>query len=218
MYIGCLFEYSPQEKWPAQVAGPRLSSKQTIFCLGSNRNKLKRDLFRFYFGLFREIIKNKILVLFRCFETNRNKKSVFRNKPKLKINTVLCNGHGHWSGHDFLFRFEPKRTKLDLGLFRESKKKIQTEQKTAFQMNRNWRLITSFYVMDMGVDKDMISFILFGFFSNCLWVFRLKQNTKQAVSILKQNSRNKRLLRIVPKLVSVPVSLISKRNKLRRTP
>jgi hypothetical protein len=122
MYIGCLFEYSPQEKWPAQVAGPRLSSKQTIFCLGSNRNKLKRDLFRFYFGLFREIIKNKILVLFRCFETNRNKKSVFRNKPKLKINTVLCNGHGHWSGHDFLFRFEPKRTKLDLGLFRESKK------------------------------------------------------------------------------------------------
>ncbi len=54
-----------------------MSSKQTIFCFGSNQNKPKLDLFR-------------------SFSRNKKKKifGFFRNKPKREINTLLCNGHG----------------------------------------------------------------------------------------------------------------------------
>jgi hypothetical protein len=47
---------------------PRVASKQTYFCFGSNRNKPKRDLFQFCFGLFREL-KKIFFGLFPCFET-----------------------------------------------------------------------------------------------------------------------------------------------------
>jgi hypothetical protein len=112
----------------------RVSSKQTTVCSGFNRSKPK------CFGLFRETKKivRFVSVLRNRFETNRNKKSAFQNKPKLKINTLLCNGNGRENvhGHDdigmemdtdtiFLCGCEPKQTKLDLfrfcfGLFRES--------------------------------------------------------------------------------------------------
>jgi hypothetical protein len=49
------------------------------------------------FSLYRETEKN--LCLFWCFATNQNKKSVLQNKPKLKINTLLFNGHGCGNGH-----------------------------------------------------------------------------------------------------------------------
>ncbi len=58
-----------------------MSSKQTIFCFGSNRNSI-------CFGLLPKQKKNN------------NNFSVFRNKPKRKINTVLCNGHGRGRGLD----------------------------------------------------------------------------------------------------------------------
>ncbi len=55
------------------------------------------------------------------FKTNQNEKSVFRNKPKLKIYTLLCNVQGVDIDMDmemdtetdtiYLFRFGPK---LDL--------------------------------------------------------------------------------------------------------
>ncbi len=41
--------------------------KQTILSFGLNRNKSKRDLFRFCFGLFRETKKK--FGLFWCFKT-----------------------------------------------------------------------------------------------------------------------------------------------------
>jgi hypothetical protein len=85
--------------------------------------KSKFDLFRFDFGLFRGL-----------FRKNRNNKSVFRNKPKLKINTF-----------------------------------------------------------DMGVDMDMdmAIFLLFRFVFG--W-FGYIETPKQTVSILQRNNRNKRLV------------------------
>ncbi len=44
--------YFPIIYYSTFFAAGRVSSKQTIFCFGSNRNKSKLDLFRFYFGLF----------------------------------------------------------------------------------------------------------------------------------------------------------------------
>jgi hypothetical protein len=42
-------------------------------------------------------------VLRNRFETNRNKKSAFQNKPTLKINTLLSNGHGRGHGHGHVY-------------------------------------------------------------------------------------------------------------------
>jgi hypothetical protein len=100
--------------------GHRVSSKQTFFCFGSNRNKPELDLFRFCFGKFR-ITKKRIYLfvsVFRNrFKTERNKKSLFRNKPKPKKNTLLCNGHGrghvHGHGHfSFVSVMSKRRNKL----------------------------------------------------------------------------------------------------------
>jgi hypothetical protein len=82
----------------------RLSSKQTIFCFCSNRNKPKLDPFRFFFVFFAKLKKN--FGLFRCFGTvskrTETKYSAFRNKSKLKIITLLCNGLGHGEhGHEY---------------------------------------------------------------------------------------------------------------------
>jgi hypothetical protein len=63
---------------------PRVTSKQTKIIFGSNRNKLKQDLFRVCFGLFRET-KKKNFGLFRCFEPiskQPKQTDLFRNKPK----------------------------------------------------------------------------------------------------------------------------------------
>jgi hypothetical protein len=92
-----------------------VSSKQTIFCFGSNRNKLKLDLFRFCTGLFLET-KYVFRFVSEPFRNEPKQKWAVGNKPNLKINTLLCNGHGrrlgHGNGHagDFLFRFKPKQT------------------------------------------------------------------------------------------------------------
>jgi hypothetical protein len=62
---------------------------------------------RFFVSVRTETNRNSmcfgsVLVFFAvCFETNQNKNSVFRNKPKLKINTFLCNGHGRGHGQGY---------------------------------------------------------------------------------------------------------------------
>ncbi len=76
----------------------RVSSKLTIVCFGSNRNKPNLDLFRFFRETKRKFVRF-VSVFRNRFGTNRNKKSAFRNTPKQKINTLLCNGHGHGHGH-----------------------------------------------------------------------------------------------------------------------
>jgi hypothetical protein len=48
------------------TAGNRVSSKQSNFFFGSNRNKPKLNLFRLFFGLFRET-KKHFFGLFRSF-------------------------------------------------------------------------------------------------------------------------------------------------------
>jgi hypothetical protein len=66
----------------------RVSSKQTKINFGSNRNKLKQDLFRVFFGLFRETKKNFFSVCFgvsNLYRNNRNKHNCFetnRNNPE----------------------------------------------------------------------------------------------------------------------------------------
>ncbi len=50
------------------VGYSRVSSKQTKTNFGSNRNKLKQDLFRVCFGLFRET-KNKVFRFVSVFRT-----------------------------------------------------------------------------------------------------------------------------------------------------
>jgi hypothetical protein len=74
------------------------------------------------------------------YESNQNKKSAFRNKTKLKVNILFCNGlgrqHGHGHGHgyghgrDFYFGLNRYKPKLDLfwfcfGLFHGTKKNFQ---------------------------------------------------------------------------------------------
>ncbi len=76
-----------------------MSSKQTIFCFGSNRNKTKLDLFRFCFDLFCET-KKKIFRFVSVFQnrfgTNRNKKIRVLKQTETED---LCNGHGRECGH-----------------------------------------------------------------------------------------------------------------------
>jgi hypothetical protein len=74
------------------VAGAiaRVSSKQTKIFSGSNRNKPKLGLFRFIFGLFREI--NKLFFRFVSvrfgvsdpYRNNRNKQICFETNQKTK--------------------------------------------------------------------------------------------------------------------------------------
>jgi hypothetical protein len=62
----------------------RVSSRQSNFFFGSNRNKPKLNLFRLFFGLFRET-KKLFFGLFRCFGpiSKQPKQTEFsRNKPK----------------------------------------------------------------------------------------------------------------------------------------
>jgi hypothetical protein len=73
----------------------------TIFFLGSNRNKPKLNLFRFCLGLFHETKKNSVCFgVSEPFENEPKQKSAFRNKSKLKTNTLLCNGHRRGNGYE----------------------------------------------------------------------------------------------------------------------
>ncbi len=105
-----------------------MGTERHDFLLPFETKQSKLDLFRFDFGLFRGL-----------FRKNRNKKSVFRNKPKLKINTLT------WA------------------------------------WTWAWAWILQF-------------FFCFGLFWMVFGWFGYIETPKQAVSILKRNNRNKRLV------------------------
>jgi hypothetical protein len=83
----------------------RVSSKQTIFCFGSNRNKPKLDLFRFCFGIFREtkkIIFRFVSVFRNRFEINRNGRLIHFYAMGMGVDVALTwtrHGPGHRHGH-----------------------------------------------------------------------------------------------------------------------
>jgi hypothetical protein len=69
----------------------RVSSKQTNFCFGSNRNKPKLNLFRLFFGLFRETKKiflrfvSVFRIRFKTTETNKSVSKQIENNENKKI-------------------------------------------------------------------------------------------------------------------------------------
>ncbi len=105
-------------------ATARVSSKQSNFFFGSNRNKPKLNLFRLFFGLFRETKKH---FFFRfvsvCFgvsvryRNNRNKQNFLetnRNKPKKSSKNVL---YSKGSSKPLIFFLDLNRNKPKLNLF-----------------------------------------------------------------------------------------------------
>ncbi len=103
-------------------AGSRVSSKQSNFVFGSNRNKPKLNLFRLFFGLFRET-KNIFFGLFWfdsvCFgvsdryRNNRKKTQLCQNKLKNLQKTFYNRG----SSKQLIFLIGSNRNKPKLNLF-----------------------------------------------------------------------------------------------------
>ncbi len=125
----------------------------------------------------------------------------------------------------FLFRFEPKQIKIPsvLVFFAKLKKtflvcfsvfwnRFETNQNkiSGFETNRKWRLI-HFYVMDM--DMYMAIVLLFQFVFKDPWgVLITSKHWNKLLLYLSITTETNVLFRIVSKLVSVPVKVISKRN------
>jgi hypothetical protein len=100
----------------------RVSSKQSNFFFGSNRNKPKLNLFRLFFGLFRETKKHFFRFVSVCFgvsdryRNNRNKQNFLetnRNKPKNLQKTFSIRG----SSKSLNFFLGSNRNKPKLNLF-----------------------------------------------------------------------------------------------------
>jgi hypothetical protein len=94
-----------------------VSSKQSNFFFGSNRNKPKLNLFRLFFGLFRETKKHFFRFILVCFGVsdqyqNNQKKQNFveTNQNKLKQTKKNSKKRSLWgSQNSKLFsRFELK--------------------------------------------------------------------------------------------------------------
>ncbi len=102
----------------------RVSSKQSNFFFGSNRNKPKLNLFRLFFGLFRETKKHlfRFVLVFRTgietTETKKNFHETNRNKPK-KTEKISKKRFllGSPRNHDFFLGLK-NRNKPKLNLFR----------------------------------------------------------------------------------------------------
>ncbi len=97
----------------------RVSSKQSNFYFGSNRNKPKLNLFRLFFGLFHETKKQFFAVyfgLFRCFGSvskQPKQTELCRNKPKqTETNQKISKKRSLWGSRNsnFFSRLEPKQT------------------------------------------------------------------------------------------------------------
>ncbi len=92
----------------------RVSSKQSNFLFGSNRNKPKLNLFRLFFGLFRETKKHFFWFVSVCFgvsdryRNNRNKQNFVETNRKNLQNTFYISG----SSKPLIFFswLEPKQT------------------------------------------------------------------------------------------------------------
>ncbi len=112
----------------------RVSSKQSNFFFGSNRNKPKLNLFRLFFGLFHETKKYFFRFISVCFgvsdryRNNRNKQNFLETNQKNLLTKFSIRG----SLKPLIFFLGSNRNipKLDLFrlifslLFRETKKKF----------------------------------------------------------------------------------------------
>ncbi len=150
----------------------RVSSKQSNFFFGSNRNKPKLNLFRLFFGLFRETKKHFFRFVSVCFgvsDWNRNKQNFLETNRKNLQKTLIFFSvqtetdrnsicFGYFSG---CFFAKPKKCFFDL--FRYfgpvSKQPKQTE------------------LMVWGIKKVVIltNLLLFRLVFCLFWLFR---NTK----------------------------------------
>jgi hypothetical protein len=92
----------------------RVSSKQSNFFFGLNRNKPKLNLFRSFFGLFRETQKKIFSVCFGVsdrYRNNQNKQNFVetnRNKPKKFPKNIIY--YRVRETVNFFSRLEPKQT------------------------------------------------------------------------------------------------------------
>ncbi len=118
-----------------------MSSKQTKKFFGSNRNKLKQDLFRLCYGLFRETKNKKFQFVSVCFgvsnlcRNNWNKQNCFeinRNNPKFSEKYKICSLQ-LFRLVFCLFRFNQNIETLCFGI--EAKQPKQTVLK---QTKTNW--------------------------------------------------------------------------------
>jgi hypothetical protein len=104
----------------------RVSSKRKKKFFGSNRNKLKQDLFRVCFGLFRETKKKLFSVCFgvsnlyrnnrnkqNCFETNRNNLE-FSEKQVPKYALYQSFQNFSWTEQIFLLKKDKDKKKKSL--------------------------------------------------------------------------------------------------------
>ncbi len=186
----------------------RVSSKQTKEKFGSNRNKPKQDLFPVCFGLFRRP-KTKNFGSFRCFESiyrnNWNKQNCLetnRNNPKFSekyqnmlsiklFRLVFCLFRFNRNIKTFSFSIEPKQLKKTV------LKQIKTKRNNPKFCEK---------IPKYALYHTVSVALLFVFVSvqskhpNSLFQYRT-ETTETDV-----------LFRIVPKLVSVRVSVVSNRN------
>jgi hypothetical protein len=84
--------------WLNIVLEPRVSSKQSNFFFGSNRNKPKLNLFRLFFGLFRETKKyffglfRFVLVFWTGIETTETNRIFSKQTEKISKKRFLLGG------------------------------------------------------------------------------------------------------------------------------
>jgi hypothetical protein len=96
-----------------QAVPPRVSSKQSNFFFGSNRNKPKLNLLRLFVDFFRET-KKHFFGLFRCFRlVSKQPKQTEFSRNKLKQTEKIFKKRSLLGGprnRNFFSRFEPKQT------------------------------------------------------------------------------------------------------------
>ncbi len=100
-----------------------MSSKQSKFFFGSNRNKPKPNLFRLFFGLFRETKKHFFRFVSVCFgvsdryRNNQNKHNFVETNRKISKKRFLLGGPRNSSFLFFSVRTETNRKSICFGCF-----------------------------------------------------------------------------------------------------
>jgi hypothetical protein len=201
-----------------------VSSKQTKINFGSNRNKPKQDLFRVCFVK----PKRKKFGLFWCFEPiskQPKQTDLLRNKPKQTETTLnflknfqiyslfnclggssVCFG----SIESLCFGIEAKQPKQTVSKqtekLKKTKKPKKSEKKPRKKSKKN-RKNSTFSV------KKITKYAPYQTVS--VGLLFVSVQTKHRNSLFQYRSETTKtnvLFRIVPKLVSVPVSVVSNRN------
>jgi hypothetical protein len=113
----CAFILEPETwlltgEWTQYNVILRVSSKQSNFFFGSNRNKPKLDLFRLFFGWFPETKKHFFLFV-SVFRTDIESTEFSRNKPKNLQKTFSIRG----SSKPLIFFLGSNRNPICFGCF-----------------------------------------------------------------------------------------------------